>query len=132
MRRSATGRLAALVLISAGLAACGRLPIPTPPSGLSYPSPIEVPIDTAITPLLPTVQGTVSTYAVTPALPSGIVLDTTTGVISGTPTAATAQATYTVSASNTFGTTTFGLVLTVAASPGLVWSTGNWNHAVWQ
>jgi hypothetical protein len=37
-------------------------------------------------------------YSVSPALPSGLSLDTATGIISGTPTTATASATYTVTA----------------------------------
>ncbi len=42
---------------------------------------------------------TVLTYSVSPALPAGLTLDTSTGAISGTPTASTASATYMVTAS---------------------------------
>jgi hypothetical protein len=71
-------------------------------------------VGTAITALSPTVTGTVTTYAVTPALPAGLALDATTGVISGTPTAAAAAADYTVTASNAGGSTTFPLNITVS------------------
>jgi len=61
----------------------------------------------------PTVTGTVTGYTVSPALPAGLALSATTGVISGTPTATAAQATYTVTASNSAGSTTFGLAFKV-------------------
>src|SRR5262245_26275932 len=85
---------------------------PPPPSDLSYPSPVTAIVGTAFTSLSPTVVGTVTNYVVSPALPSGLVLDSATGVISGTPTATADQATYTISARNAYGNTTFGLVLT--------------------
>jgi len=65
--------------------------------------------------LSPTVTGTVSSYSVSPALPAGLLLDTTTGILSGTPRTAAAQSTYTITASNASGSTTFGLVLTCLA-----------------
>jgi hypothetical protein len=71
---------------------------------------------TAITSLTPTVTGTVTSYSVSPALPSGLTLNTTTGVMSGTPTATAAQATYTITATNATGSTTFAWVLTVRSS----------------
>ena len=44
-------------------------------------------------------------YAVTPPLPAGLSLNTSTGAISGTPAAAATVATYTVSATDTLGST---------------------------
>ena len=61
--------------------------------------------------------GPVVSYAVTPTLPAGLALDASTGAITGTPTAITAQATYTVTARNTGGSTTVALVLTVNDVP---------------
>jgi Putative Ig domain len=87
---------------------------PAPPSGLSYPGPLQATVGIALT-LAPTVNGTVTTYAVTPGLPSGLVLNTTTGVISGTPATPTPQATYVIKASNASGGTTFSLTITVSA-----------------
>jgi uncharacterized repeat protein (TIGR01451 family) len=46
-------------------------------------------------------------------LPSGLSLNTTTGVISGTPTVVSANATYTVTATNSGGFTTFGIQIQV-------------------
>ncbi|HKF46774.1 MAG TPA: Ig domain-containing protein [Terracidiphilus sp.] len=88
-------------------------PAATPPSGLSYQSPVQATVGVALTPLSPTVTGSVTGYSVSPAFPAGIALDTSTGVISGTPTASAGEATYTITASNSGGSTTFGLVLTV-------------------
>jgi oligogalacturonide lyase len=87
----------------------------SPPSALSYTSPVQTTVGTAITPLSPTVTGTVSSYSVSPALPAGLSLDTTTGMISGTPRAAAAQSSYTITAANAGGSTTFGLVITSLA-----------------
>jgi Putative Ig domain len=91
------------------------------PTGLSYTSPVTAVVSTAITSLSPTVSGTVTSYSVSPALPGGLALDTSSGVISGTPTATAAQATYTVTATNASGNTSFDLSLTVnpAAPSGL-------------
>jgi hypothetical protein len=73
------------------------------PSGLNYPTPPAFVVNTKITPLTPTVVGTVTSYSVSPALPAGLSLSTTTGVISGIPTTAAAKASYTVKASGRAG-----------------------------
>jgi len=64
--------------------------------------------------------GAVVSYSVSPTLPAGLSLNTSNGSITGTPTAATAVAVYTVTATNTGGSTTVGLSITVntpTASP---------------
>ncbi|WP_306600606.1 putative Ig domain-containing protein [Geothrix sp. 21YS21S-2] len=70
--------------------------------------------------------GAVVSYSVSPALPAGLVLSTGTGVISGTPTAVSALASYTVTAANTGGSTTKDLTITVndAAPSGLAYTLG--------
>jgi uncharacterized repeat protein (TIGR01451 family) len=78
------------------------------PSGLSYNSPNVFTVGTLIGNLTPSVSGNVISYSVSPALPSGLSLNTTTGVISGTPTVVSANATYTVTATNSGGFTTLG------------------------
>ena len=84
------------------------------PSQLSYATPVGLVRTQAMTSLSPSVQGgTVISYSVSPALPAGLSLNTSTGVITGTPTAVTAQATYTITATNTGGSTTFGAVIRV-------------------
>jgi Putative Ig domain len=95
-----------------------------PPSGLAYTSPVHAVAGTALAALSPTVIGAVTSYSVTPALPAGLSLDTVSGVVSGTPSTATAQAIYTITASNSAGSTTFALSLTVnpPAPTGLSYS----------
>jgi uncharacterized protein (TIGR03118 family) len=86
-----------------------------PPSGLSYGGAVAATVGVALTPVTPTVTGSVSAYSVSPALPAGIGINTGTGVLSGTPTAVAAQANYTVTATNAYGSTTFMLSLKVDA-----------------
>ena len=90
---------------------------PAAPTGLSYASPQVYTAGTAITALPPTVTGVVASYAVAPALPAGLTLNTTSGQITGTPTTATVQAAYRVTASNVTGSTGFDLVITVNPAP---------------
>ena len=87
---------------------------PAPPSALSYPSPVQATVGNAITPLSPTVTGSVTSFSVSPALPTGLSLNITSGVISGTPTVSSPETTYVITASNVSGSATFGLLLTVS------------------
>jgi len=89
---------------------------PIPPTGLSYAqAEIAATRGAAITPDSATVTGTVTGWSVNPALPNGLSLDATTGVIAGTPVAVSPQATYTVTASNRAGSTDTTLQITVKA-----------------
>jgi uncharacterized protein (TIGR03118 family) len=114
-----------LLTLALAIAACGgggmagyTPPPPLPaPSALTYTSPVTTNVSVAMTALNPTVTGTVSSYAVAPALPAGISISGTTGVISGTPTTVTAVATYTITATNASGNTTFPLSLKVDPAP---------------
>ena len=102
------------VLNSASLTRVGDLP----PSALSYtPSSASGTVGTAITSLNPSVTGTVTSYSVNPDLPLGLTLSTSSGVISGTPSAASALDTYTVTATNGTGSTTATVTIEVAAAP---------------
>ncbi|TDQ06308.1 putative Ig domain-containing protein, partial [Pedobacter metabolipauper] len=84
------------------------------PSALSYTTPNIFTKGTAITSLSPTVNGgVVTSYSITPALPAGLNFSTTTGVISGTPTVIKTAADYTVTATNSGGSTTFAVNITV-------------------
>jgi len=89
-----------------------------PPTGLSYSSnPATYTKDTAITNNMPTSSGgAVVSYSVSPALPPGLTLNTSTGVISGTPTAVTSTASYTVTATNSGGPTTASLSIAVVSA----------------
>lgn len=91
---------------------------PGPPSNLAYPrASIAAAVGTAIQPDIPTVTGTVTSYSVAPTLPAGLNLDTSTGAISGTPTTVTAQASYTVTASNPIGSTSTAVQISVNPPP---------------
>ena len=85
-----------------------------PPNQLSYLSPAAGTVGMPLGPWVPSVAGTVEHYAVTPALPPGVALDAKSGVIAGTPSAATTLAPYTITASSQAGNTSFILLLTVA------------------
>jgi hypothetical protein len=100
---------------------------------LSYsPSTITATVGQAIAAATPTVNGNISSYTVAPALPSGLTLNSTTGIISGTPTTVAAQATYVVTASNASGSTTASLQITVnpAAPSSLAYPQTTINAAV--
>ena len=110
------------LLLAGLLAACSgggsstpppAAPTAPPPSALSYGPAQTFTIDTAIATLNPTVTGAVASYGVAPALPAGLALDTTSGAISGTPTAVAAAADYTITAGNSTGSTTAVLSITV-------------------
>jgi hypothetical protein len=83
------------------------------PSGLSYATPQVYEEGIDITPLDPNVTGAVASYAVSPSLPAGLILDTSTGRIFGTPTLAKPTATYVVTATNSTGSTSTNIVITV-------------------
>ncbi|WP_208112424.1 putative Ig domain-containing protein, partial [Pedobacter metabolipauper] len=84
------------------------------PSELDYTTPNVFTKGTAITSLSPTVSGgAVTSYSISPALPTGLSFSTTTGVISGTPTVLKTATDYTVTATNTGGNTTASLNITV-------------------
>jgi hypothetical protein len=77
------------------------------PSALTYSSnPATYTKGTAITANTPTsIGGAVVSYSVSPALPEGLTLNTSTGIISGSPTAVASTASYTVTATNSGGST---------------------------
>lgn len=92
-----------------------------PPASLGYSTPIAVYVTAeSIVPNSPSLSGGAATmFAVTPALPAGLSLNTSTGVISGTPTAMQAAVSYTVSASNRAGSAHALVQISVS-------SRGNW------
>ncbi|CAE6866835.1 hypothetical protein R75461_08330 [Paraburkholderia nemoris] len=90
-----------------------------PPENLGYVAQhVVYTVGLPIPPNEPTVQGgDVTDYAVQPALPAGLAIDLVTGIIRGTPTLVSAQASYTVTASNGAGVASTVLQISVAAPP---------------
>ncbi|MFN8274685.1 MAG: Ig domain-containing protein [Flavobacteriaceae bacterium] len=66
-----------------------------------------------LSPVLMVSSTPVISYSVSPALPAGLSLNPQTGVISGTPTAATPATSYTITATNSGGTSSETISITV-------------------
>ena len=91
-------------------------------SGLNYTTtPVTYCTNIAITPntVSAITGGGTITYSVSPALPAGLSIDNNTGTISGTPTAVTAAANYTVTATNGCSNTTKVLNIAVTLTPSI-------------
>ncbi len=87
----------------------------------------------AITPDNPKISsGTATGYSILPALPAGLALNSTTGVVSGTPTVVTATASYTVTALGPNGSSTVPLTITVNDQPptALTYAAGTATYTV--
>jgi hypothetical protein len=76
----------------------------------------DVPLPENITPS--NSGGVVVSWSINPALPAGLAFDMASGTISGTPTAASPQTNYQITASNSGGTSSATLTLTVQAASG--------------
>ena len=83
---------------------------------ISYTSPVEISNNREMTTATPTnTGGAVTSWEITPSLPTGLSFGTTNGSIWGTPENVTSNATYTVYANNSGGSgTTLNMVWTVA------------------
>jgi hypothetical protein len=68
--------------------------------------------------------GAIASFAISPAAPSGMSLNTATGAFSGTPTATQSATTYTITATNSTGSATQTFTLTVTAVVYAVGDTG--------
>ena len=114
---NSAGSTTASVTISVALAA---------PSNLVYPQKtIAATVGTAITTDTPTVSGSVSSFSISPALPAGLNFDTTTGAISGTPFSGSAQTAYIVTATNSAGSTTAQVTITVTQGSSVLLELGH-------
>lgn len=132
MRLRANAETGALWLVSAvlalGLFACGKGLAPfsnssggsgggetqiTAPSNLTYSTnPATYQVGPAIVANVASSQGgPVQSYSVSPSFPSGLSFSTSTGTLTGSPLFITATSTYTVTATNTAGSTNADLVL---------------------
>jgi len=90
---------------------------------LSYsPSSYSYPVNVAITALNPTnTGGVVSTWSHTSGtLPAGLSFSTTTGAITGTPTAITSATAYTIKGTNSQGNSSATVTIAVVANPPVI------------
>ena len=113
--RAILRRCSWLLFLGLSLAVLDCKDIAEAPTGLAYSTnPAVYTVGTAIPANSPTHGGgKIDAYTVSPALPDGLSLNTTSGVITGTPNLAAAVATYTVTGSNSAGSTTASLSVTV-------------------
>ena len=86
----------------------------TAPTDFSYASStVNAIYGEEITAMNPTITGTVEAYSISPGLPAGLNLNSSTGEISGTPTETSGQTTYTVTAGNSYGSATCIISVTI-------------------
>jgi hypothetical protein len=89
-----------------------------PPSSLIYAgTPYIFTQGIAIANQTPTFSGTIVSCSASPALPTGLGINPSTCVISGTPTIIQASASYTITASNASGSTQVNIDITINISP---------------
>jgi len=95
---------AALALAGCGGSGSGATIPLDPPAALGYaPITFDLRRDVVVPPLVPNYQGGAATFTVTPALPSGMAINSATGVVSGLPASALPRTTFTVRAENNQG-----------------------------
>ena len=116
MRKGWLRVILGVALLGLALAGLGCKDIVEAPTALTYAAnPAVYLAGTVITANAPAhTGGDVDSYAVSPTLPMGLSLATKAGIISGTPTTVSAQTTYTVTGTNSAGSTT--ATFTVVAS----------------
>jgi hypothetical protein len=103
-----------------------KIKVNSPAPAISYSaSPYSYTKGTAIADLTPVSSGgAIVSCAISPAQPAGLTFSTTTCVLSGTPTAVTAAANYTITATNTGGSSSAIISLSVNnIAPTLSYST---------
>jgi hypothetical protein len=79
----------------------------------TYASPQVYVQNQAVSPVPPTISGIAASFSVTPALPTGLALDASTGTISGTPGAGSPDTDYTITVNGPGGATTTHLHIAV-------------------
>ena len=100
---------------------------------ISYsPSTFNLVRNTAMNAQSPTsTGGAVTSWSISPSLPTGISISSSTGTISGTPTVLSSSTSYTVTATNGAGSDTATIIISVTdALPVIVYSPNSFTEAV--
>ncbi|MEY3319522.1 MAG: hypothetical protein RL393_102, partial [Actinomycetota bacterium] len=127
---SVEGYMGSLVTANGGIGATNKLedaknktrpiraitPIVAPSISITSGA-ISVQRDSSLSSYSLTNAGTSSTYSVSPSLPSGVTLNTSTGLISGSPSATQSATNYTLTATNDAGVSTASFSITVTEIP---------------
>ncbi|MBM9577663.1 putative Ig domain-containing protein [Leptospira sp. 201903070] len=83
---------------------------------LTYPaSSFQFVKNIAISTIRPTITGASTSISISPALPSGLTLDSTTGEITGMPTSKQVVSSYTITALNSFGSSSVSIQISIDA-----------------
>jgi len=99
---------------------------PQPAPSFTYFTPDDLAINQPITPLNPSSNGpAAASYSVSPALPAGLSLNSTTGVISGTPTQLTPATNYVITGTTNGVHGTFTVNIVVGNTYPFVVSSGS-------
>lgn len=98
-------KLLGLLLCSACLIGTAPNSQAQAPTSLQYPTPNTIQVGAGSVFLSPTLAGNATSYSISPALPSGMTFSTSTGLIGGAPTVGSAAKNYTVTATNSYGST---------------------------
>ncbi|PKA15712.1 putative Ig domain-containing protein [Leptospira haakeii] len=88
-----------------------------PPSIVYSGSPYTLSFNQTMSTITPTVTGTVASCSISPALPSGLGINTTTCAISGTPGIVQTAKNYTITATNSAGSTQAVITITINLDP---------------
>ncbi|TGL83059.1 putative Ig domain-containing protein [Leptospira yasudae] len=87
----------------------------TPPTLTYATSSFQFVKNIPISTIQPTITGSTTSLSVSPALPSGLSFDSTTGEITGMPTSKLAATSYTITASNSSGSSSYSIQISVDA-----------------
>ena len=108
----------------APVAAATTAPLAVPAFTLSAAAETKT-VNTAITGYtISSTGGTIASYAISPSAPAGLAFNTTTGVLSGTPSSTQSATAYSVTATNASGSASRTFTLTVTSVVYNVGSTG--------
>jgi hypothetical protein len=103
--------------LSSALTVGGYMSFVSPPDITASSASVSLTVDTAMTSITISNSGDAATFTISPSLPTGLSISSSTGTISGTPTVIQINSqTYTITATNDGGTDTVEIILNVRDS----------------